>query len=74
MMKFKEYLNDAIRFETEKYMASHGKAPKGEGQWGFEVKGKTIWVKGMKSYSDAKKQMKKDYRNDKTVFSITVLP
>ena len=71
--KFK-FLNEAIRFETGKFEASHGKMPKGQGNWAFEVKGKTIWVKGMKSFTDAKKQIKKDYKNDKSVFSITVLP
>ena len=65
---------EAISFDTNKYMASHGKKPKGEGSWAFQVNGKEVWVKGMKSYTDAKKQMAKDYKNDKNVFSITVLP
>ena len=72
--KIDNYLNETIRFETGKFEASHGRKPKGTGSWFFEVKGKQIEVKGMKSFEDAKKQMKKDYKNDKNVFSITVLP
>jgi hypothetical protein len=67
-------MNEAIRFETGKFEASHGRKPKGAGNWAFTVNGKEVWVKGMKSYTDAKKQMSKDYKNDKNVFSITVLP
>jgi hypothetical protein len=69
---FVESVDEALRFETDSYMASHGKLPKGRGNWAFEVKGETVWVND--SYANAKKEIQKRYGKDKQVFSVKVLP
>lgn len=73
-MRLQKYIAEGIRFDTSKYEASHGKKPKGVGSWAFEVKGKTVFTKGSKSFADAKKEMMVKYGNDKSIFSINVMP
>lgn len=50
-----------IRFETMKYECSHGKLPRGRGQWVFRIVGQPglWWSEGCVTYSEAKKQVRK---------------
>lgn len=70
MKKFKEIL-EAIRVDTEKYRASHGKNPKGSGQWIFKIAGKEQGITG--SYASAKKQAQEIAKKKGETF-IIVMP
>lgn len=68
MKSFKQFrLEEAVRFDTDSYVNSHGKKPKGTGSWMFASKtGKVdhkdetevFSPKGSISFMDAKKQAK----------------
>jgi len=53
-----------IEFSTRKYQASHGKSPKGRGQWAFENStGEMFFTTGgAVTYTDAKKQAHKFFK------------
>jgi hypothetical protein len=61
----------AIRVEKNKYLYTHGKQPRGTGQWVFKIKGVEYWFKG--SYSVAKvKALKK--AKELGAFEVIVMP
>lgn len=56
-----EFLNEAVRVETNRYERSHGKKPRGYGQWAFyfdDKGGEPIFTPKAMSYSDAIKWAK----------------
>ena len=56
-----EFLNEAVRVETNRYERSHGKKPRGYGQWAFyfdDRGGEPIFTPKAMSYSDAVKWAK----------------
>ena len=63
---------------TRLFQATHGKAPRGRGFWGFEVKGdvqeKTFWCRG--TLTDARKEAVEQFRNEVGgwVREVVVLP
>lgn len=61
MKTFKELLTEKTRVGTDKYMASHGKKPKGTGAWAFIVDGETVFAPGTKKYADAVKWVQAEY-------------
>jgi len=48
-----------MRFETYRYIASHGKAPKGRGQWAFEDNYGEMFFSSNMTLTAAKKEAKK---------------
>ncbi len=56
-----EFLNEAVRVETNRYERSHGKKPRGYGRWAFyfdDKGGEPIFTPKAMSYSDAVKWAK----------------
>ena len=56
-----QFINEAVRVETNRYERAHGKKPRGFGQWAFyfdDMGGEPIWVPKAMSYSDAVKWAK----------------
>jgi len=47
-----------IRTRTDKYLAAHGKPPKGSGAWLFWIGGQFYGPPGPCTYSQARKQAK----------------
>ena len=41
---------------TAEYESSHGRKPSGRGSWAFEIAGETVWIPGVKLYSDARRE------------------
>ena len=73
MDTFKQYLAEAARVDTDKFVASHGKKPSGRGLWLFDISGTQFSHNG--SYGDAVKAAKKAATaTKKTAPVITVLP
>ena len=61
MRKIQSELNEAVRVETNRYERSHGKKPRGYGQWAFyfdDRGGEPIFTPKPMSYSDAVKWAK----------------
>jgi len=66
-MKFiktrKDFLNEAVRVETNRYERSHGKKPRGYGRWAFyfdDKGGEPIFTPKAMSYTDAVKWAKEE--------------
>jgi len=58
-----EYLNEAVRVETNRYERSHGKKPRGYGRWAFyfdDRGGEPIFTPKTMNYSDAVKWAKEE--------------
>ncbi len=58
---FEHFTNEAVTVRTNRYERSHGKKPRGFGQWAFyfdDMGGEPIWVPKAMSYSDAVKWAK----------------
>lgn len=58
---FKEFINEAVEVKTNRYQRTHGKKPKGFGQWAFyfdDMGGEPIFVPKAMNYSDAVKWAK----------------
>jgi len=56
-----DFINEAVSVETNRYERSHGKKPRGTGQWAFyftSTGGEPIFVPKSMSYSDAVKWAK----------------
>ena len=64
-------IDEAIKVDTDQYKYSHGKNPKGEGNWAFDIGGETVFISG--KYSDVVKDAKKQ-ATKKKLFRIQVLP
>ena len=60
-----------MRVETDKYIFSTGKIPRGYGMWAFEIKHKEHFFHG--NYSDCKKKAIIEARKQ-DAFEIVVLP
>jgi hypothetical protein len=57
----KQFINEAVEVKTNRYQRTHGKKPKGFGQWAFyfdDMGGEPIFVPKAMSYSDAVKWAK----------------
>lgn len=68
----------SFEIDTREYQFSHGKAPRGQGSWGFEIKrfGKVVaecWPQGEHSYSEAVKVARKAATEAKAT-TIKVMP
>jgi hypothetical protein len=44
-----------VEFNTTQFQFSHGKMPRGVGQWAFEIKGQVVFAPGSQSFASAKK-------------------
>lgn len=61
--EYEEFLNEAVSVDTIRYKRSHGKEPRGTGQWAFyfdNTGGDPIFVPTAMSYSDAVKWAKEE--------------
>jgi len=67
-----EPMMEGIEFNINKYLAAHGKAPKGKGKWMFKVGNEEFSPSKSMSYADAKKEAAKKAK-EKNVTTITVL-
>lgn len=56
-----------IRVETNKYKNSHGKAPRGYGQWAFKIGGEYYFYPPS-SYAVAQAKAKAEARKQKVTF------
>ena len=45
-----------VEVYTTEYQFSHGHAPRGTGCWAFEIKGEVVFIPGMKTYSQARRE------------------
>jgi hypothetical protein len=67
-----------MRFDTNKYVASHGKAPRGRGLWCFAQPNEVndqyshMFFNGL--YSDCKKEAAAYFGKYNDVFSLIVMP
>lgn len=53
---FESFLfEESITVSTSKYKGAHGKEPKGNGMWAFEIGGEEVFTDKAMNYSDAKK-------------------
>jgi len=56
LQTFESFLLEGVMtVDTSKYKGVHGKEPKGNGMWAFEVGGEEIFTPSKMSYADAKK-------------------
>ena len=47
------------QFDTTQYQFSHGRKPRGQGQWAFSINGAVLWKNGL--LSEAKKSVKAEF-------------
>ena len=55
-----ENIDEAAKVDDSKYVRAHGKKPKGNGMWGFEIKGQEVFTPTSMSYADAQKWAKEE--------------
>ena len=55
-----ENIDEAVNIDDSKYVRAHGKKPKGNGMWGFEIKGEEVFTPTAMSYADAQKWAKEE--------------
>lgn len=53
-------IDEAVNVDDSKYVRAHGKKPKGNGMWGFEIKGQEVFTPTSMSYADAQKWAKEE--------------
>ena len=58
---------DASEWSTTKYEFAHGKKPSGNGAWALIIDGKTVFVPGVKSLSEARKWAKENHPNARKI-------
>ena len=66
-----EPMMEGVEFNTNKYLGAHGKKPKGNGKWVFDIGGEEFSPKSM-NYTDAKKEAAKKAK-EKGVTTVTVM-
>ena len=57
---FESFLNEAVSVDASKYVRAHGKKPKGNGMWGFEIKGQEVFTPTAMDYTAAQKWAKEE--------------
>lgn len=55
-----ESIDEAAKVDDSKYVRAHGKKPKGNGMWGFEIKDQEVFTPTSMSYADAQKWAKEE--------------
>ena len=67
-----ENIDEAVTVDASKYVRAHGKQPKGNGMWGFEIKGQEVFTPRSMSYVDAQKWAKEEGKklNAITVYTL----
>ena len=60
-----------VQVSTSMYQFSHGKMPRGKGNWAFNIRGEVVFLPGM--YSDVKITARK-MANESGVSTIKLLP
>ncbi len=65
-------LNEAVSVDASKYVRAHGKQPKGNGMWGFEIKGQEVFTPTAMDYTAAQKWAKEEGKklNAITVYTL----
>ena len=65
-------IDEAVTVDASKYVRAHGKQPKGNGMWGFEIKGQEVFTPRSMSYVDAQKWAKEEGKklNAITVYTL----
>lgn len=53
-------IDEAAKVDDSKYVRAHGKKPKGNGMWGFEIKDQEVFTPTSMSYADAQKWAKEE--------------
>lgn len=53
-------IDEAVNIDDSKYVRAHGKKPKGNGMWGFEIKDQEVFTPTSMSYADAQKWAKEE--------------
>jgi hypothetical protein len=53
-------IDEATKVDDSKYVRAHGKKPKGNGMWGFEIKDQEVFTPTSMSYADAQKWAKEE--------------
>ena len=53
-------IDESAKVDDSKYVRAHGKKPKGNGMWGFEIKGQEVFTPSSMSYVDAQKWAKEE--------------
>lgn len=53
-------IDEAVNVDDSKYVRAHGKKPKGNGMWGFEIKDQEVFTPTSMSYADAQKWAKEE--------------
>ena len=53
-------IDEAAKVDDSKYVRAHGKKPKGNGRWGFEIKDQEVFTPTSMSYADAQKWAKEE--------------
>lgn len=85
MKTFQEYLTEAITVETNTFVRSHGKNPRGKGNWIFSTKQQpsvkelsdqnVVFEAGVMKFKEAKQLAIKHFKkNSKSISQIFVLP
>jgi len=67
-----ESLDEAVSVDASKYVRAHGKKPKGNGMWGFEIKGQEVFTPTAMDYAAAQKWAKEEGKklNAITVYTL----
>jgi len=69
---FESFLYEAVSIDASKYVRVHGKQPKGNGQWGFEIKGQEVFTPHSMSYADACKWAKEEAKRLNAITAYTL--
>jgi len=65
-------IDEAVNVDASKYVRAHGKQPKGNGMWGFEIKGQEIFTPNSMSYVDACKWAKAEAKRLNAITAYTL--
>ena len=65
-------IDEAVGVDDSLYVRAHGKKPKGNGMWGFSIKGQEVFTPTSMSYADAQKWAKEEGKklNAITVYTL----
>lgn len=65
-------IDEAVTVDASKYVRAHGKNPKGNGMWGFEIKGQEVFTPTAMDYTAAQKWAKEEGKklNAITVYTL----
>ena len=65
-------IDEAVSVDASKYVRAHGKQPKGNGMWGFEIKGQEVFTPNSMSYVDACKWAKAEAKRLNAITAYTL--